>query len=72
MMEEADLHLQFCQERENYLKLKPRKFSLTNMKDSPLLQAIGMDAEFDLIVHIVSWEDFWDVSESSSRFFTIP
>jgi len=31
MMEEADLHWQFRQERENYLKLEPHKFSLTNM-----------------------------------------
>ena len=72
LMEEADLRWQSRQERDNYRKLKPHKLSLTNVYDPRLLQATGMDAEFDLIFHVVSWEDFWDVLESSSRFFTIP
>ena len=37
LMEEANLRWQSRQERDNYKKLKPRKFSLTNVYDPRLL-----------------------------------
>lgn len=30
-----------------------------------------MNAEFNLIFHVVGWENFWDVSESNSKLLTI-
>lgn len=71
LMEEANLRWQSRQERDNYKKLKPCKFSLTNVYDPRLLQATGMDAELDLIFQVVGWEGFWDVSEVGSRLLTM-
>ena len=58
LTEEKDLHWRSRQERENFQQLKPRTFSLTNMYDPRLLLATSMDAEFDLIFHVVGWEKF--------------
>lgn len=71
LMEEADLRWQSRQERDNYRKLKPCKFSLRNVYDPRLLQAIGMDTEFDSIFQVVDWEGFWDVSEDGSKLLTM-
>jgi hypothetical protein len=46
-----DKQLKFRDDREKeiYKKLKDRDFVLTSAFDPALLQAIGMDSEFDLI-----------------------
>ena len=39
--------------------------------DPRLLQATDMNAEFNLIFHVVGWENFWDVLEFDSKLLTI-
>jgi len=43
----------------------------TTTYDPLLLQATGMDVEFDLVFRAVGWEDVWNVVEQGSKLLTL-
>ena len=58
-------------ERQAYALLKDQVFFNTMTFDSDLLEKIGMDSEFDSILHVLGWEGFVPIFELGSRLLTI-
>ena len=42
----------------------------TSAYDFALLQATGMDIEFDFIFRTVGWESVWNINEQGSKLLT--
>ena len=57
LLQEKQLKFQGDMEKDIYKKLKTRRFVLTPAYDPALLQATGMNTEFELIFRAVGWED---------------
>ena len=70
LLEEKHLKLRNKQEKDAFKSLKTRRFVHTSAYDPTLLQAIGMDVEFDFIFRTVSWENVWNVTEQGSKLLT--
>jgi hypothetical protein len=49
--------------------LKTRRFILTPAYDPALLQATGMNTEFETIFKAVGWENVWKIDEPGSKLF---
>jgi hypothetical protein len=43
----------------------------TTAYDPVLLQAIGMDVEFDFVFRAIGWEGVWNVVEQGSKLLTL-
>jgi hypothetical protein len=71
LLQDKQLKLRDNREKEIYKKLKDRDFVLTPAFDPALLQAIGMDSEFDLVFKNIGWEDAWDINEQGCNLLTI-
>jgi hypothetical protein len=71
LLQDKQLKLQDDREKEIYKKLKDRDFILTPAFDPALLQAIGMDSEFDLVFKNIGWEDAWEINEQGCKLLTI-
>jgi hypothetical protein len=71
LLQDKQLKLQDDREKEIYKKLKDRDFILTPAFDPALLQAIGMDFEFDLVFKNIGWEDAWEINEQGCKLLTI-
>jgi len=67
----GDLGLKTRREKEVFQQLKNEDFIHNPTLDPILLQEIGMDTEFDLILQMVGWTNFWDITELGSRLLTI-
>jgi len=57
-------------EKVIYKKLKTRRFVLTPAYDLALLQATGMNTEFELIFKVVGCEDVSEINEPGSKLLT--
>ena len=57
LLQEKQLKLRDDMAKDIYKKLKTRRFILTPTYDPALLQATGMNTEFELIFKAVGWED---------------
>jgi len=67
----GDLGLKTRREKEVYQQLKNKDFIHTPTPDHILLQETGMDTEFDLIIQMVGWTNFWNITELGSRLLTL-
>ena len=70
LLQEKQLKLWGEMEKNIYKRLKTRRFILTPIYDPALLQAIGMNAEFETIFKAVGWENVWEIDESASKLLT--
>jgi len=59
-----------CGTEKIYKKLKTQRFVPTPAYDPALLQATGMNTEFELIFKAVGWEDVWEINEPVSKLLT--
>jgi hypothetical protein len=68
-----DSHIKFKDDRERdiYEQLKNKKFLHTLNFDNNLLQATGMNAEFELIFRNIGWKDAWIITEEGSKLLTM-
>ena len=71
LLQEKQLKLRDGTEKDIYKKLKTRRFVLTPAYDPSLLQATGMNTEFELIFKAVGWEDVWEINEPGSKLLTV-
>ena len=69
LMEETHIHWRNKQEKNAFRKLRTKRFVHTTAYDLNLLQATGMDVEFDLVFRAVGWEGVWNVVEQGSKHF---
>jgi hypothetical protein len=67
LLQEKQLKLRDDTEKDTYKKLKTQRFVLTLAYDLALLQAIGMNTEFELIFKAIGWEDIWKINEPGSK-----
>ena len=58
-------------EKEAYKQLKTQRFIYTSMYDQALLQAIGMEAECEIIFKTIGWENIWHIDELGSKLSTV-
>ena len=68
LLQEKQLKLRDDMAKDIYKKLKTRRFILTPTYDPALLQATGMNTEFELIFKAVGWEDVWEINEPGLSF----
>jgi hypothetical protein len=68
-----DSHIKFKDDRERgiYEQLKNKEFLHTLNFDNNLLQATGMNTEFELIFRNIAWEDAWIITEEGSKLLTM-
>ena len=57
-------------EKEAYKQLKTQRFIYTSVYDQALLQAIGMEAECEIIFKTIGWENIWHIDELGSKLLT--
>jgi len=62
LQEESQICWKTKVEKDAFKKLKTQRFVHTTTYD-PLLQATGMDGEFDFVFRAVGWDGFWNVVE---------
>jgi len=68
LLQEKQLKLQDGTEKDIYKKLKTQRFVLTPAYDPALLQATGMNTEFELIFKAI---DVWEIDEQGSKLLTM-
>jgi hypothetical protein len=68
-----DSHIKFKDdwERGIYEQLKNKEFSHTPNFNNNLLQATGMNTEFELIFRNIGWDDAWIITEKGSKLLTM-
>jgi hypothetical protein len=71
LLEESHLGLKVSRERKIFKELKNKAYTHTPVLDLALLYETSIDAEFDLVFPLVSWESFWDIIELGSKLLTI-
>ena len=57
-------------EKDAFKELKTTRFVHTSAYDPALLQAIGMDIEFDFIFRTIGWKSVWNINEQGSKLLT--
>ena len=70
LLEEKHLKLRNKREKDAFKELKTRRFIHTSAYDPALLQATGLDVEFDFIFRTVGWESVWNINEQGSKLLT--
>ena len=68
LLQEKQLKLWDDLEKDINKKLKTWRFVLTLAYDLALLQATGMNTEFEIIFKAVGWEDVWEINEPGLSF----
>ena len=71
MQEESHIRLKTKTKKDAFKKLKTQRFVHTAAYDLVLLQAIGMDAELDLVFRAVGLDGFWNIAEQGSKLLTL-
>ena len=67
LLEEKQLKLWDKTEKDIYKQLKTQRFIYTSVYDQALLQAIGMEAECEIIFKTIGWENVWHIDELGSK-----
>ena len=70
LLQEKQLKLWYDTENNIYKKLKTQRFVVTPAYNLALLQAIGMNTEFEFIFKAIGWEDVWEINEPGSKLLT--
>jgi hypothetical protein len=70
-LQEKQLKLWDEMEKNIYKQLKTQRFILTPAYDPALLQATGMNTEFETIVKAIGWENVWEIDEPGSKLLIV-